>query len=327
MSDDLQTLDLYMILDDREQLTHLHALQLDRVDELAITGGARPTGMRLSTPDPVRRVKAAIDPFWALPFDRGVGARGHALEVFLEVALFHADTGPHAGLAYDTQTPIQWHEHGRSAFDFVLADSGRVVSCKSSVGGGTPTAENVAQERRMMALAGYPAGSEFEVWVIDPGTFRAVGPYVYTLDDGHILAARRERAGVSAAYAMFTAMEDPTSHPAWNDPTYWESVFGLDSNSGAFRYERLDASGAIEARNRRYLAARERAAEAKREADDAKQLIRTHVEEQLAAATKSGLLTKSVTAHSGDMEATYTIDKRGALRVTTRTIDTGAEAA
>jgi hypothetical protein len=321
MSDDLQTLDLYSILDDREQLTHLHALQLLRVDELAITGGARPTGMRLSTPDPVRRVKAAIDPFWALPFDRGVGARGHALEVFLEVALFHAYGSRYSAWAYDTQTPIQWHEHGRSAFDFVLVDSGRVISCKSSVGGGTPTAENVAQERRMLALAGYPAGSEFEIWVVCPSTFRAVGPYTYTLDAEHIDATGRELDGVTAAYTVFSRCEDPTAHPGWNDPAYWALTFGLESSSGAFRYERLDASGAIEARNRRYLAARERAAEAKREADDAKQLIRTHVEEQLAAATKAGALAKSVTAYSGDMEATYTIDKRGALRVTTRTID------
>jgi hypothetical protein len=196
MSDTLTTLDLFKILDDRDQLRKLHAIQLERLAENEITGGDRPEGMRLSTADPVRRVKAALDPFWQTPFDEGVGARGHALEAYLEVALFHGTYAPLSGKAYESQVPIQWHEQGRSAFDFVAEHAGgeRVISCKSSIGGGTPSKANADQERRMMALAGYPPGTLFEVWVVDPGTFRAVGPYEYTLEQADIDQARRGRS-------------------------------------------------------------------------------------------------------------------------------------
>jgi hypothetical protein len=321
---DLQTLDLFRIHENRAQLETLHRLQLDRADERAITGGDRPDGMRLSTADPVRRVKAAFDPFWRIPFDEGVGARGHLLEDYLEVALFHSQ-GIYAGNPYASQVPIQWHAHGRSAFDFVMCDrdseARRVVSCKSSIGGGAPTSANVQQERRMMALAGFDAGSEFEIWVIDPGTFRAVGPYEYTLTGGDIFAAGVETSGVARAYRHWERInesEDVTIYPEWNDPAFWETQFGLTSTSGAFRYDTLDASGAIEKRNRLYLAARRRAAEAKAEADAAKALIRVHVEEQINAAREAGETIKSVRAYSGDMEATYTIDARGALLVKER---------
>ena len=54
MSDDLTTIDLFRIHDDRQTLDTLHALQLDRLDEKTITGGDRPGGMRLSTADPIR---------------------------------------------------------------------------------------------------------------------------------------------------------------------------------------------------------------------------------------------------------------------------------
>jgi hypothetical protein len=321
---DLQTLDLFRIHENRAQLETLHRLQLDRADERAITGGDRPDGMRLSTADPVRRVKAAFDPFWRIPFDEGMGARGHLLEDYLEVALFHSQ-GIYAGNEYASQVPIQWHAHGRSAFDFVMRDAAtderRVVSCKSSIGGGKPTAANVDQERRMMALAGFDAGSEFEVWVIDPGTFRAVGPYEYTMNEDDLLAVGVETSGVARAHRHWSQLnleEDVTLAPEWNDPDYWQLAFGLTSTSGAFRYDTLDASGAIEKRNRLYLAARRRAAEAKAEADAAKALIRVHVEEQINAAREAGETIKSVRAYSGDMEATYTIDARGALLVKER---------
>lgn len=324
---DLTTIDLFKIHHDPHLLSLLHSAQSARLLEHEFTGGDRPAGMRLSTADPVRRVKAAFDPFWNLRFDEGVGTRGHILEDYLQVALFDDDTldGRYANHVYQTQVAIQWHTHGRSAFDFVVENvngTDRVVSCKSSIGGGKPTTANVNQERRMMALAGYPDGSVFEIWVIDPGTMRAVGPYEYTLEPQHIDDAMAELDGVTRAFAHFSELESPTDFRFWNDPAWWEANFGLVSTSGAFRLDTLDASDAIEKRNRAFLRARARASEAKRELDEAKALIRPHIEEQLAASTS-----KSVRAYSGDLEATYTIDKRGALLVTERAIEAAENAA
>ncbi len=325
---DLTTIELFRIHHDPHLLSLLHSAQSARLLEREFTGGDRPAGMRLSTADPVRRVKAVFEPFWNLRFDEGVGTRGHILEDYLQVALFDDDTlgGRYLHHVYQSQVAIQWHTHGRSAFDFVVENvnaTDRVVSCKSSIGGGKPTSSNVAQERRMMALAGYPAGSVFEIWVVDPGTMRAVGPYEYTLEHQHITEARMELAGVSKAFKFWSGMDaDPTQHPYWNDPDAWIGSFGLGSTSGAFRFDTLDASGAIEKRNRAFLRARARASEAKRELDEAKALIRPHIEEQLAASTS-----KSVRAYSGDLEATYTIDKRGALLVTERATEVAENAA
>lgn len=315
------TLDLYEIHHHPDRLAKLHELQRDRLNERVITGGDRPRGLRLSIADPVRRVKAYFDPFWTLHIDDGVGERGHVLEDYLEVALFHTPGARYERHPYETQAPIQWHQNGRSAFDFVVRTNGpdRVVSCKSSIRGLTPTSANVEQERRMMALAGFAAGSVFEVWVIDPSAMRAHGPHEYELAQEHIDAARKELRGVTDAVRHFEAFTEPTSEPEWNDPEWWRGL-GLVSNSGAFRLETLDASGAIEARNRLYLRARAKAAEAKREEDEAKALIRRHVEEQLAAARAAGREVKGVRAFSGDQEATYAIDKRGAMRVTLRDV-------
>lgn len=317
---DLLTVDLFRIHHHPHPLARLHELQIDRLHERRITDGGRPSGMRLSIADPVRRVKAAFDPFWQIPFDDGVGARGHLLEDYLEVALFHADYAPLSGKQYTTQQPIRWHEHGVSAYDFVASDvegADRVVSCKTSIKGGKPSAANIAQERRMMALDGYPAGSVFEVWIVNPSTFRATGPYTYELEQHHIDEARGELAGVTDAYRHFDSFEQPWAEPEWNDPDWWRGL-NLESTSGAFRYATLDASGAIEARNRAYLKARAAAKEAKRAEDEAKALIREHVEEQIAAARRDGEHVKSVRAFSGDQEATYAIDARGAMRVTLR---------
>lgn len=318
MSDDLTTLDLFRVHHDADQLRTLHHLQTERLAERAITAGERPAGMRLSIADPVRRVKAALDPFWSIPFDEGVGMRGHLLEDYLEVALFH--WGAYASDVYESQVPIQWHEHGRSAFDFVTcardSEVRRVVSCKSSIKGGKPSSANVDQELRMMALAGMPAGSPFEVWVIDPGTFRAVGPYCYTLEEEDIAEARHELAGVSKAFGYFHGIDLAGNQSEWNDPEFWEREFDLASTSGAFRFDTLDASGAIEKRNRAYLRARAAVKQAKQAEDTEKELIRAHVEEQIAAAVAAGEQVKSVRAYSGDVQATYTIDARGAMRCT-----------
>lgn len=324
------TLDLYTILDDRQQLAKLHAIQFANLAENEITGGDRPNGMRLSCADPIRRVKAVFEPFWALSLDDGIAARGHALEAYLEVALFHGTYAPLAGKQYESQVTVQWHEHGRTAHDFVVSNhmgADRVISCKSSKHGGKPSADNVNQERRMMALGGYPAGSVFEVWVLNPGTMRAEGPFEYALEQEHIDAARAELAGVSKAYAHFASLPDPTGSPDWNDPVAWRNAFGLESTSGAFRYTSLDASGAIESRNRAYLRAKAKADEAKRELDTAKDLIRTHVVEQIAAARTAGEQCKSVVAYSGDELAVYTLASNGAMRVTVKPLEAAQNAA
>lgn len=319
----MNTIDLFRIHENLDQLSKLHDLQRDRLDDLAITSGDRPSGMRLSIADPVRRVKAALDPFWALSLDDGVGSRGHILEDYLEVALFHDESSPLYEVRYTSQEPIQWHKHGRSAFDWVarVNATDRVISCKSSIRSDKPSSENVAQEKRMMALAGYAPGSEFDIWVINPSTFRATGPHTYTLDADDIARARLELAGVTSAYGYFSRLDDPTQDEAWNDPDQWREHWCLESNSGAFRLERLDASGAIEARNRAFLRARARLTEAKADEEAAKEAIRLHVEEQLAAAERDGKQVKSIVAYSGDEEASYSITKNGAMRVTVKQRD------
>jgi hypothetical protein len=319
MSDPI-TLDLYAIHHDRAQLATLHELQQARYSEHTITGGDRPAGMRLSEADPVRRVKAFLDPFWQRPFDEGVGMRGHLLEDYLEVALFHGEYAPLSGKAYESQVAIQWHRHGRSAFDFVVENHGgceRVVSCKSSIGGGKPNAANVQQERRMMALAGYPAESVFEIWVIDPGTFRATGPYEYTLEQDHIDAARRELVGVNDAYRHFASFAQPSREPEWNDPDWWKGL-GLESTTNAFRYAPADASAAIEARVRAERRAAAALKAAKHDADTASDLIYQFVDEQLAAAAAAGEPVKSITAYAGDKLVSYGRKSNGAKHITER---------
>lgn len=324
MSDDLTTLDLHAILHDAEQLAKLHDLQRARLDERMLTSGDRPAGMRLSTADPVRRVKAALDPFWNLHIDDGIATRGHMLEDFLEVALLHGEYAPLAGKLYSSQVPIVWHEHGASAFDFVVLGvegSDRVVSCKSSIKSSKPSSANIAQERRMMSLAGYPAGSVFEVWVINPSTMRATGPRVYTLDQEHIDDARLERDRVSKAYAHFAAMREPIRCDEWNDAEAWRRMFGLRSTSGAFRYPQLDASAAIEKRVRSFMRAREAASLATAELDAAKALIRPHVEEQIEAARALDPEAKKVSAYGADTIVTFSLTANGAMRVDERPLE------
>lgn len=316
MSDDVVTLDLYTIHQDPKRLEILHRLQLERAEEETLTGGDRPEGMRLSCPDPVRRVKAALDDWWALTLDEGTMARGHILEDYLEVALFHSDYEPLAGASYESQVPVQWHEHGRSAFDFVTNVNGidRVVSCKSSIRSTQPTSANRQQERRMLAHAGYAPGSEYETWMIDPGTMRAAGPYIDRLEAMDILDARVELDGVTKAYAYFSAMTQPSKTPQWNDPKFWSESFGLESTSNAFQYDTLDACGAIEARVRRdvrlYEQRRQIDADWKQHNDE---VMKPIVAEQIALARLTDPTAKSVKAYGADQVITYTIDSRGAL--------------
>jgi hypothetical protein len=322
------TIDLFTIHHHDHLLDQLHTCQRERLAERAAGGDERPAGMRLSIPDPVRRVKAAFDPFWQLQLDEGVGMRGHVLEDYLEVALFHGLHEPLTGTAYDAQVAIQWHEQGRSAFDFVaqLDDARRVISCKSSIRSDKPSSANVAQEKRMLALAGYPADSTFQIWVINPSTLRATGPHPYTLTSDDITAAHAELAAVSEAYAYFADLADPTRSPVWNDADAWRERFGLESTSGAFRYASLEASDAIDKRNLAYLRARENARLAKAEEEAARELIRTHVTEQLDAAKRDGIDAKSVIAYGVDDMAIYTVDKRGAMRCTIKPIEAASVA-
>jgi hypothetical protein len=332
---DLTTIHLHAIFRDPKQLAKLHEIQMERCEERAITGGDRPQGMRLSCADPIRRVKSALDPFWAFNLDDGLAERGYMIEDLAEVGLLHGEYAPLSGKAYEAQHAIQWHEHGVTALDFLVESvegSDRPVSIKSKDPKGKriedckPSAENASQERRMLALGGYPAGTIFEIWMGDPGTLRLVGPYEYTLEQEHIDDARRELAGVSDAYRHFTAFDQPSIEPEWNDPEWWRGL-GLESTSGAFRFTTLDASGAIEARNRGFLRAREAAAAATRELDAAKDAIRVHVEEQIAAAVAAGEQVKSVAAYSGNELAVYTLDKRGAMRCTVKPFEAAETAA
>jgi len=314
---DLVTIELWKIHEDPTLLAQLHALQIERANEERFTGGER-SGMRLSTSDPVRRVKEFYDKTWRVPFDKGVGFRGHLIEDYLQVALTD-DTldGRYQACGLEAQVAIPWHapSKSRSAFDWVVKPAGkpRIVSCKSSVGSDKPTKDNERQERRMMSAAGYPAGTPFEIWVVDPGTFRAVGPYCYELEQADIDAWTAELAGVDAAWHYFAQFDDPTTTESWNDEAEWLHTFGLESSSGAFRVESLDASAAIEKRVYMYLAAKKRADDAKRELDTAKSLIRKHVDEQL-----TGRDTNKIVAYSAEELVTFAIDKRDAMRVTTR---------
>lgn len=327
---DVVTLDLFRILHDPAQLARLHEIQRARLQERALTDGNRPTGMRLSIADPVRRVKAALDPFWALHIDEGVGERGHVLEDYLEVALFHGEYAPLAGKMYAQQAPIQWHQTSTSAFDFVVYDvqgADRVVSCKSSIRRSKPSSANIAQEKRMMAAAGYAPGSVFEVWVIDPSTMRATGPYEYTLTAEDIDEAGVELGKACRAYEHFAAMEQPMRCDEWNDPEAWRRMFGLRSTSGAFHFTTLDACGAIEKRVREFVRTRRARIEAERDEATAKALIRPHVEEQIALARKLDPDVKRIAAHAADQVVVFSLTSNGVMRADERPPEPAADAA
>lgn len=321
---DLATLELWRIFHDATQLAKLHDLQRQRCAERSITGGDRPDGLRLSTSDPVRRVKQCLDPFWRVHLHEGMCERGYLAEDLIEVALFHGDYEPLAGTAYRAQVPVRWHSDGITAHDFVSLNgpTPRVISCKSSINDTKPSAANLDQERRMIALGGHESVcGEFDVWMVHPGTLEATGPHTHPVTFQHIEDAYAELRGVSAAYDHFRTMPEPSKAEGWNSPAFWLKQFGLTSTSGAFQYERLDASGAIEARNWAFVNARAKAKEAKAAEDAAKALIRPHVEEQLALTGG-----KSVTAWGADTIVTYTIDARGAMRVTEKAHDVEAVA-
>jgi hypothetical protein len=325
---DITTIDLFRIHENPTQLAVLHRLQRERAEEAVLTGNDRPTGMRLSCADPIRRVKAALDSWWALTLDEGIGMRGHLLEDYLEVALLHGEYAPLSGKPYATQVPVQWHEQGRTAFDFVVEVNAtdRIVSCKSSIHGGKPSTANYAQEKRMMALAGYHAGSEFEIWVIDPGTMRATGPYVHTLDALDIIEAQTELVGVNNAYVHFAQLDSPKDAEGWNDPEFWREAFKLEGS--AFWYETLDASAAIEKRVRRdvrlYQQRKQLEADWKQhDRDD----MRPVILEQIQLAQLADPTAKSVKAYSADEIVTYTLDARGAIRRTIQPVEASENAA
>lgn len=324
--DTLTTIDLYTILDDPTLLAKLHELQRDRLNENALTGGERPPGMRLSEPDAIRRVKSSLDPFWRTPFDEGVGARGHAMEDYLEVALFHSDYAPLSGKAYDTQSAIPWHapSGSSSAFDFVVENhmgGERVISCKSSIGSAKPSAANVAQERRMMALGGYPPNTVFEIWVISPSTMRAVGPYEYTLDEEHITEARAELQAVSDAWTFFSKLDDPTQAPEWNDRAAWSTMFGLRSPSTAFHIDSLDACAAAEKRVRLWERTHDAKKLAEAEHDAAKELLYPVIKEQVALARANGQPdAKKVSCYSLTDVWDFTVTTNGQVRPKRREI-------
>lgn len=211
-----------------------------------------------------------------------------------------------------------------SAFDFVKDPAGqnRVVSCKSKdakdrdIAAVRPSSANVAQERRMLALDGRAAGDEFEIWMVDPGTLAAAGPYVYELRQEDIDEALLEVGRVDKAWRHFTAMEEPVESDEWNDPEAWRRLFGLRSTSGAFRYPTLDADVAIEARVNAFTKTRKALAKAEFEAEQAKKLIRPHVEEQIALARRANPDAKRITAHGADgVIVEFQLTSNGQMRV------------
>lgn len=318
-------LDLHHIFHDEHLLTSLHGVQQRRLQERLIFGGHRPSGMRLSIDDPVRRVKAALDARWRLTFDPGIGERGYLAEDLLETGLFHDRLGLWHGAAYETQVPIRWGVEHESAYDFVVSKPRLVISCKSSTTAPidklAPSTANIEQERRMLVADSKPAGTHWHTYMVHPGSLKARGPFEHELTEQDVDRICTELEATIAAYKQFKDEPKPYELDEWNDPAYWRSEFGLESTSGAFVFERLDASAAVEARNRQYLRARARLREAKAEEEQAKAVIRQHVEEQLLFNPEA----RSVLAYGGDVVAAYSIDKRGALRCTEKPLE-GSEA-
>lgn len=319
-----QIIPLHTVFEDITLATELARVIKRRALEESFTNGERPDGARLSIDDPVRRVKACFDPFWTLPIKDEIGRRGYLCEDLLEVGVILRDTGIYGHVdSYDTQVAIPWGPGGRwqSAYDFVLA-GGRVVSCKSSTGNSIeklkPSSANIAQERRMLALDARPAGTRFDVWMVHPGSLAARGPFTYQLEQEHIDAALEEAYRVGMAWSYFDKVKrtggDPREDEAWDDPAAWLEAWGLESTSGAFRYSRLNASDAIMARATSFLRARARASEAKTDVELHRDLIRPHIEEQLALARKADPKAKSVELYVGDELVSFSIDARGALR-------------
>lgn len=307
------------------QETELYRLRLKRIADDAFTGGER-NGLRLSIDDPVRRVKAYFDSFWTIHIDQGIAARGYLMEDLVEVVVMQGST--YGGAEYTAQVPIMWgpKEAGSvSAFDFTVERllTEKPVSVKS-VDTGTrveilkPSTANIRQETRMLIEAGYAVGSEWDTWVGSLAQMAVRGPFTNTLTQDVVDAYLLEQAGVAKAWALFNDVEDPKAHPWWNDSAAWREQFGLESTSGAFRFDSLDANGAVEARNRAYLRARAEASEAEREKKQAQKLIEQHVREQIALKRLEDPNAKSVVAYSGDRIATYTLTSNDQMRVTER---------
>lgn len=315
---DLVTIDLHGIFRTTRQLAKLHEIQRARLAERSITGGARPHGMRLSTADPIRRVKAAFDPFWNVRLDEGMSERGYLAEDLTEVALFHGEYAVLGGKSYAAQVPVQWSEHGQTAHDFVVFDhlaGDYVISIKSSINDTKPSKANLDQERRMLALGGYPAGTTWGTWMVNPSTLRAVGPHEETLTQEDIDAAKAEFSRVTTAYNYFAAKESPTDDPAWNDSSAWWEMFGLRSTSGAFRFDTLDASAPIEKRARGFVNARRARKAAELAEETAKKLIRPHIEEQLALARETNPKVKHVISRGAGVDIKFSVQANGVLRV------------
>lgn len=168
----------------------------------------------------------------------------------------------------------------------------------------------------MLTLAGYPAGTVFEVWMIDPSDLEAVGPFEFELEDEHVAATHTEIAGVTSAYAHFAGIKaaggDPTEAPEWNDPVAWRTLWSLESTSAAFAYTSLDASPAIEARVSSWLRATTAAKAAKSFADDENDALWVHIDEQLALAQKIDPSATRVTAYGADQVVTFSRKSNGA---------------
>lgn len=313
-------IDLHPIFYTDELLTALHSVQQHRLVERSITGAGRPPGMRLSIDDPVRRVKAAFDERWRVKFDPGIAQRGYLAEDLLEVTLFHDLGSSWYAAPYEAQVAIQWGEEHESAFDFVI-DNDLVVSCKSSTSAPIhklkPSTANLEQERRMLVAANRPSGSTWHTYMVHPGTLQASGPFEHKLTEQDVDRICTELQATIAAHKHFAQAENPVELDEWNDPVWWQREHGLESTSGAFVYERLDSSAAVEARHRAFVRARAQLRAAKAEEEAARQVIRAHVEEQLAFNPDA----KSLTAYSGDRLAVYSVDKRGALRCTEKPLE------
>lgn len=303
--------ELGRVFEDDQLLKRFHAAQNRRAKENKLLGKERPDGLRLSTDDPVRRVKQYFDPFYKVPFDQNVARRGFMVEDLVEA--LQGQTRP--------QVELDWGL-GSTAFDFIDHDN-QVLSVKSAFGNSgwnaKPTAANIRQEVRMLHHADR-LGAEFDTdrfRIIIVGHDLVGAEYQAKIPPESFQAAADEHDGVVAAFKHWESVKrsgkDPAKSKLWNEPEYWQTKFGLESSSNAWKIDPIDATGVVEKYIRQLFNARDTYKQAASALDEAKAILKPMVLEQLQ---HLGLEHGKVSAYTEAID--LCIDKRGAFIIRDR---------
>lgn len=237
-----------LIFANDSQFEAFYTYEQERRAIAARTGGARPLGVRLSTPCPVRMVKSVFDPEgFSLPVDPGDAERGHEFESRWRAICLQ-------GIDHEYQPSIDYGI-GVSAWDVVVPDwDVPTIELKTTIGklGSVHTDWRTTTERRMVA-AGMQPGALVNVFAIHPGNLRNVGPLEVELsEDAHAKHAEL-LWGVQSALEALTKFETPETRKEWNDAAWWKQQHQIECVCGwCIPLKEWEANDAIERLISRY---------------------------------------------------------------------------